>query len=141
MSRELLQQALDALEKLAFEMPPPNQYTPRFVMLIQGIRTALASPEQPVSEDKPVASIYITPSGEREFDDWRDELTVGRNLLYTRPAPADQDARDAARWRIVRANPEILVEFRGYVDCELWETPEQCDAAADAAIERAGEKK
>lgn len=32
-----------------------------------------------------VASIYITPSGEREFDDWKCSLPVGRNILYTTP--------------------------------------------------------
>ncbi len=36
-------------------------------------------------EHEPVASIYITPGGEREFDDWRHALPVGRNLLYTSP--------------------------------------------------------
>jgi len=35
--------------------------------------------------DSPVASIYITPDGQREFDDWRAELPVGRTELYTRP--------------------------------------------------------
>ncbi len=40
----------------------------------------VAQPEQ-----GPVASIYITPGGEREVDDWRHTLPVGRNLLYTAP--------------------------------------------------------
>ena len=52
-------------------------------------RAALSQPEQ-----KPVASIYITPGGEREFDDWRDDLPVGRNLLYTAPQPAAQPVPD-----------------------------------------------
>jgi hypothetical protein len=34
---------------------------------------------------KPVASIYIGMSGEREIDDWRHDLPVGRNQLYTEP--------------------------------------------------------
>lgn len=34
-----------------------------------------------------VASIYITPDGQREVDDWRVELPAGRNLLYTAPQP------------------------------------------------------
>ena len=33
-----------------------------------------------------VASIYVTEGGAREFDDWRHDLPVGRNLLYTHPA-------------------------------------------------------
>ena len=33
----------------------------------------------------PVASIYITPGGEREFDDWCHALPFGRNLLFTSP--------------------------------------------------------
>ena len=36
-------------------------------------------------EQKPVASIYISSSGEREFDDWNCALPIGRNELYTAP--------------------------------------------------------
>jgi hypothetical protein len=43
----------------------------------------LAAITEPVQE--PVASIYITPNGAREFDDWRHDLPVGSNLLYTSP--------------------------------------------------------
>ena len=53
-------------------------------LLIQGtidrIEESLAQPEQ-----EPVASIYVTPGGEREFDDWRHDLPIGRNQLYTTP--------------------------------------------------------
>ena len=38
---------------------------------------------EPVQE--PVASIFISGIGEREFDDWGHDLPVGRNLLYTSP--------------------------------------------------------
>jgi hypothetical protein len=38
---------------------------------------------------EPVASIYITPNGAREFDDWRHDLPVGSNLLYTTPPQRD----------------------------------------------------
>jgi hypothetical protein len=44
------------------------------------VHAALAEPAQ-----EPVASIYITPNGAREFDDWRHDLPVGSNLLYTSP--------------------------------------------------------
>ncbi|MGU3628114.1 hypothetical protein [Comamonas sp. C24C] len=41
-----------------------------------------------------VASIYVTADGQRECDDWKMPLPIGRNLLYTAPqTPAD--ARDA----------------------------------------------
>lgn len=33
-----------------------------------------------------VASIYITPDGSREMDDWKHDLPVGQNILYTQPA-------------------------------------------------------
>lgn len=60
---------------------------------------------QPVVGE-PVASIYITPGGEREMDDWRHPLPVGRNILYTAaPAPValvpmtDEQVSDLyARW-------------------------------------------
>jgi hypothetical protein len=41
-------------------------------------------------EQEPVASIFISGIGEREFDDWGHDLPVGRNLLYTTP-PAQQE--------------------------------------------------
>lgn len=44
-----------------------------------------------------VASIYVTEDGQREVDDWRAPLPVGRNLLYAAPQP-QADARDAERW-------------------------------------------
>ena len=48
--------------------------------ILSAISELKAQPEQ-----EPVASIYITPGGEREFDDWRHALPVGRNLLYASP--------------------------------------------------------
>jgi hypothetical protein len=45
-----------------------------------GDQVIKAQPEQ-----EPVASIYISQSGEREFDDWKCKLPIGRNLLYTTP--------------------------------------------------------
>lgn len=38
------------------------------------------------------ASIFISEGGDREFDDWKVPLPVGRNVLYTRPAPQAQAA-------------------------------------------------
>lgn len=38
---------------------------------------------------EPVASIYITPAGEREMDDWKVKLPPGRNILYTHPSPPE----------------------------------------------------
>ena len=35
----------DSVEKLAFQMPAPNPYTPRFVMLVIALREALAQPD------------------------------------------------------------------------------------------------
>lgn len=64
------------------------------------VGAALATKPQ-AGEQKPVASIYISPNGEREFDDWRHDLPVGRNELYTAPQPEQvaQDKIDAERWR------------------------------------------
>jgi hypothetical protein len=36
-------------------------------------------------EQEPVASIFISGIGEREFDDWGIGLPMGRNILYTTP--------------------------------------------------------
>ncbi|MEF9949483.1 MAG: hypothetical protein RR800_14235 [Comamonas sp.] len=43
-----------------------------------------------------VASIYVTVDGQRECDDWKVPLPIGRNLLYTAPQ-AQADARDALK--------------------------------------------
>lgn len=67
--------------------------------LLRLARAALAS-KPPAVEQKPVASIYISPNGEREFDDWKHDLPTGRNELYLGPQP-EQVAQDAdwfARW-------------------------------------------
>jgi len=40
-----LQSTATAIEALAFEMPPPNPYTPQFVMIANSARAAL-TPEQ-----------------------------------------------------------------------------------------------
>lgn len=48
----------------------------------------------PQSEQKPVASIYISPNGEREFDDWKHDLPIGRNELFA--APVAQPATEQA---------------------------------------------
>ena len=44
---------------------------------------------------EPVASIYVTPAGEREMDDWKVALPTGRNILYTHPSPPE----GMAGWR------------------------------------------
>ena len=49
---------------------------------------------------EPVASIYITPAGEREMDDWKVKLPPGRNLLYTHPSPPE-----GAGWKWVPTVP------------------------------------
>ena len=70
--RAVAQQALEALEGLS---------EPYYVLKAQdALRAALEQPEQ-----EPVASIYVTIGGDREFDDWRCPLPVGGNLLYTHP--------------------------------------------------------
>lgn len=38
-----------------------------------------------LENQKPVASIYIDGTGEREFDDWKCDLPIGRSLLYLTP--------------------------------------------------------
>lgn len=40
-----------------------------------------------VTHNKPVASIYISDDGSREFDDWRVDLPPGNHQLFTAPRP------------------------------------------------------
>lgn len=67
----------------------------------------------PQSEQKPVASIYISPNGEREFDDWKHDLPIGRNELFAAPVaqPATEQA-EAPRNIIWDAkHPDYPVEW------------------------------
>jgi hypothetical protein len=80
-STELRAAAQQALEALAlWKVDFPSSWAKHDEKAIKDLRTALAEPVQ-----EPVASIYITPNGSREFDDWRHDLPVGSNLLYTAP--------------------------------------------------------
>ena len=74
---QALRLALDALGKFSIG------YHVDAVELNDLIATLEAALEQP--EQEPVASIYVTIGGDREFDDWRYPLPVGRNLLYAHP--------------------------------------------------------
>jgi hypothetical protein len=75
--REALKLALDALGKWSSGR---DMDAVELNDLIATLEAALEQPEQ-----EPVASIYVTIGGDREFDDWRCPLPVGRNLLYTHP--------------------------------------------------------
>ena len=107
--REAAQQALEALELAQTDVHwELNSPTRKFLRKAEkNLRAALAEPvQEPVAwshingtsdtkwhppqrpvelVQEPVASIYITPNGAREFDDWRHDLPVGSNLLYTSP--------------------------------------------------------
>ena len=47
---------------------------------------------------EPVATIYVTPDGAREMDDWGVPLPEGATKLYTHPQPAAQDAEPDMFW-------------------------------------------
>jgi len=78
--REAAQQALEFIKATnassSFWLVPESNLN----KTVKALRAALEQPEQ-----EPVASIYVTIGGDREFDDWRCPLPVGRNLLYTHP--------------------------------------------------------
>ena len=76
--RQALELALEALTYIYTETTADEDEL--IDKAITAIKEALAQPEQ-----EPVASIFISGIGEREFDDWEHDLPVGRNLLYTTP--------------------------------------------------------
>lgn len=51
---------------------------------------ALAAEIAAMKQQEPVASIYIS-GGSREFDDWKCDLPVGRNLLFTSPVAKGEE--------------------------------------------------
>jgi hypothetical protein len=71
---------------------------------------------------EPVASIYITESGEREFDDWRVPLPVGSTELFAAPQPAEP----------VNSDRRMLLELMEAFDIETWQCP-SCGHAEDTA--------
>ena len=99
---------------------------------------------QPASEDKPVGEWHLARGGNYPYLKWKFgyEAKIG-DKLYLHPAPADQDAQDAARYRWLR-EAEQGVSRKSIVVGTLHMGPlhaDELDAAIDAAIERAGEKK
>ena len=63
---------------------------------------------------EPVATIYVTPDGAREMDDWGVPLPEGATTLYTHPKPAAQDAErpfpaivDGLLWLCVKEHGAI----------------------------------
>ena len=66
----------------------------------------LAHPEQ-----KPVASIYITVHGEREFDDWRCDLPIGRTELYTAPPKREWQGLTDDELDVITYSSETCVDY------------------------------
>ena len=100
--RQALEMALDWIKKQPEETPESKYDVDTRYVVIREIEAALAQPEQeggvcgrcggwvsdPVitqPKQEPVASIFISGIGEREFDDWGIGLPMGRNILYTTP--------------------------------------------------------
>lgn len=46
---------------------------------------ALRARVEAIEHQEPVASIYIDGTGQREFDDWKCDLPIGRSLLCLAP--------------------------------------------------------
>lgn len=79
-----------------------------------------------VYEDAPtlrdvVASIYVSANGEREMDDWKCELPVGRNLLYAHPDPRIKELEEQLELQRSDAirNAKIAVSFKAERDAAL----------------------
>jgi hypothetical protein len=90
------------------------------------VDSLLAKPEQ-AEKQEPVASIYISSSGEREFDDWNCALPIGRNELYTVP-PKQENELDIAERAYFHGKQQGIAECEavkrewvGLTDQEIWE--------------------
>jgi hypothetical protein len=80
---DTLKLALEALE--GWGKGFPDNWGDLDTEAVNAIKEVLAQPEQSTECGEPVASIFISGIGEREFDDWSCKLPIGRNLLYTHP--------------------------------------------------------
>jgi hypothetical protein len=81
--RKVMELALEALK--GWGKGFPDNWGDLDTEAVNAIKEALAQPEQSTECGEPVASIFISGIGEREFDDWSCKLPIGRNLLYTHP--------------------------------------------------------
>jgi hypothetical protein len=114
---------------------------------VAGERDALRARIEAMERQKPVASIYIDGTGEREFDDWKCDLPIGSSLLYlapgAQPAPSvpEDVMRDAERYRYLRARDDgtagvgFWIEAEGRACDRGWLYGDQLDSAIDTCIE------
>jgi hypothetical protein len=79
----------------------------------------MAEEEQP--EQEPVASIYVTIGGDREFDDWRCPLPVGTNLLYTHPPRREWRGLTDADYDLICDNHSTLQGAGRAIEAKLKE--------------------
>ena len=98
-----------------------------------GYTVPLYAAPQPKAEQEPVASIYITPSGDREVDDWKHDLPTGRNLLYTAPQPRKRltdpeiarmasglEGCDGLPVNATKANWRKVFDFARAIEAAVW---------------------
>lgn len=111
-SRAILDTALRYARAIeaAIAAQAPTATSPRCESCAYGAPSAL-----PV-QTEPVASIYITTAGQREFDDWPRPLPAGRNIHY---AEAQQQPDPAAREPLkVSAIEELAVQEQLFLVCD-----------------------
>jgi hypothetical protein len=76
---------IELAEMIVSDCGHSSEYRPLVDRVAQRIATHLRQAIEQAEKQEPVASIYISSSGEREFDDWNCALPIGRNELYAAP--------------------------------------------------------
>lgn len=83
-----------------------QQESPEFSGVFKFARAVIAAQRERDAQQRPVAAIYVSASGDREFDDWKVPLPTGRNELYPHPAPQSDEAPPASKpWYFNQLQP------------------------------------
>jgi len=106
---EALKLALEAIQELRYSSST-FKADKLSAAAITAIEQALAQPAQ-----EPVAAIYISQSGEREFDDWKCKLPIGQNILYTAPPAAQPVQRILSGQELIEYQSKHKLESEEYM--------------------------
>jgi hypothetical protein len=113
MMQAVLKAAADELEKLAFSMPPPNPYTPQFVMIAQAMRRAALTAAAEVGPKEGTAAVKVIGKSGYEYISTYDQVVA--NTIERCAQVADLECKNS-NWQIAEAAEAIAAAIRALKD-------------------------